>query len=144
MTNEFGVCKFCGQTINIRTFLEMHKDLEDPDEDGIATLMCDCEDARRARESYEAHLRGESERHEAIVNAEDIIEQLFRGNAAIKRAGLDDDEREILRQIAERTYDGFIEKATIVTTNGVKASVRACGNGLKIERSETKKEAVNI
>lgn len=144
MASEFGACRYCGQIISVSDFLKQHKDIEDPDEDKAATLLCDCKEALRDRESYEAAIRGETERYEAMTKAEDTINQLFAGDRATKRTGLDEDERDTLLHITERTYDGFIEKATLVFTSGIKATIKIAGNGLKIERSETKKEAAKI
>lgn len=62
----FGVCRYCGQIINIKSYLALHPNLKDPDEDGIATLVCDCKEACRAREAYQAALHNDSDRFEAL------------------------------------------------------------------------------
>lgn len=62
----FGVCRYCGQLLNIKSYLALHPNIDDPDEDGIATLICDCKEARRVRDTHEAALRGESDRIEAL------------------------------------------------------------------------------
>ena len=41
----FGVCRYCGQMLNIKSYLALHPNIDDPDEDGIATLICDCKEA---------------------------------------------------------------------------------------------------
>ena len=130
----FGVCRYCGQLLNIKSYLALHPNIDDPDEDGIATLICDCKEARRDRDTHEAALRGESDRIEALQKANDVIEELFTGNPHQKR-------------MAERVYGGFVDKAVITTTDGVKATVKSTGSaaiGIAIERSETKKEKKEI
>lgn len=72
-----GACRYCGQIINIKSYLALHPNLKDPDEDAIATLMCDCKEARRDRDTHEAALRGESDRIEALQKANDVIEELL-------------------------------------------------------------------
>lgn len=52
----FGVCRYCGQLLNIKSYLALHPNIDDPDEDGIATLICDCKEARRDRDAHEAAL----------------------------------------------------------------------------------------
>lgn len=143
----FGVCRYCGQLLNIKSYLALHPNIDDPDEDGIATLICDCKEARRDRDTHEAALRGESDRIEALQKAEDVIEELFAGNPHQKRMAVDEQTREILQQLAERVYSGFVDKAVITTTDGVKATVKSTGSaaiGIAIERSETKKEKKEI
>lgn len=143
----FGVCRYCGQTLNIKSYLALHPNIDDPDEDGIATLICDCKEARRDRDAHEAALRGESDRIEALQKAEGVIEQLFAGNTHQKRIGVDEQTREILQQLAERVCGGFVDKAVITTTDGVKATVKSTGSaaiGIAIERSETKREKKEI
>ena len=138
----FGVCRYCGQLLNIKSYLALHPNIDDPDEDGIATLICDCKEARRDRDTHEAALRGESDRIEALQKAEDVIEELFAGNPHQKRIAVDEQTREILR-----VYGGFVDKAVITTTDGVKATVKSTGSaaiGIAIERSETKKEKKEI
>lgn len=142
-----GACRYCGQIINIKSYLELHPNLRDPDEDGIATLVCDCKDACRAREAYQAALHNDSDRFEALQKANDVIEELFAGNPHQKRMAVDEQTREILQQLAERVYGGFVDKAVITTTDGVKATVKSTGSaaiGIAIERSETKKEKKEI
>ena len=53
---------------------------------------------------YEAALRGESDRIEALQKANDVIEELFIGNPHQKRMAVDEQTREILQQLAERVY----------------------------------------
>ena len=43
----FGVCRYCGQLLNIKSYLALHPNIDDPDEDGIATLICDCRSEER-------------------------------------------------------------------------------------------------
>ena len=81
----FGACRYCGQLLNIKSYLALHPNIGDPDEDGIATLICDCKEARRDRDTHEAALRGENDRIEALQKAEDVIEELFAGNPHQKR-----------------------------------------------------------
>lgn len=143
----FGICRYCGQMLNIKSYLALHPNIDDPDEDGIATLICDCKEARRDRDAHEAALQGESDRFEALQKAEDVIEELFAGNVHQKRIGVDEQTREILHQLAERIYGGFVDKAVITTTDGVKATIKSTGStaiGIAIERSETKKEKKEI
>ena len=143
----FGVCRYCGQMLNIKSYLALHPNIDDPDEDGIATLICDCKEARRDRDTHEAALRGESDRTEALQKAEAVIEELFAGNPHQKRIGVDEQTREILHQLTERIYGGFVDKAVITTTDGVKATIKSTGSaaiGIAIERSETKKEKKEI
>ena len=128
----FGVCRYCGQLLNIKSYLALHPNIDDPDEDGIATLICDCKEARRDRDAHKAALRGESDRIEALQKANDVIEELFTGNPHQKRMAV---------------YGGFVDKAVITTTDGVKATVKSTGSaaiGIAIERSETKKEKKEI
>lgn len=142
-----GACRYCGQIINIKSYLALHPNLDDPDEDAIATLICDCKEARRDRDTHEAALRGESDRIEALQKANDVIEELFTGNPHQKRMAVDEQTREILQQLAERVYGGFVDKAVITTTDGVKATVKSTGSaaiGIAIERSETKREKKEI
>ena len=148
-----GICLYCGQIINIKSYLELHPNLKDPDEDEIATLVCDCKEACRAREAYQAALHNDSDRFEALRKANDVIEELFAGNPHQKRIAVDEQTREILQQLAERVYGGFVDKAVITTTDGVKATVKSTGSapktntfaiGIAIERSETKKEKKEI
>lgn len=143
----FGVCRYCGQLLNIKSYLALHPNIDDPDEDAIATLICDCKEAKRDRDAHEAALRGESDRIEALQKANDVIEELFTGNPHQKRMAVDEQTREILQQLAERVYGGFADKAVITTTDGVKATVKSTGSaaiGIAIERSETKKEKKEI
>ena len=62
----FGVCRYCGQLLNIKSYLALHPNIDDPDEDGIATLICDCKEAKRDRDTHVAALRGESTGSAAI------------------------------------------------------------------------------
>lgn len=143
----FGVCRYCGQLLNIMSYLTLHPNIDDPDEDGIATLVCDCKEACRAREAYQAALHNDSDRFEALQKANDVIKELFSGNPHQKRMAVDEQTREILQQLAERVYGGFVDKAVITTTDGVKATVKSTGSaaiGIAIERSETKKEKKEI
>lgn len=143
----FGVCRYCGQLLNIKSYLALHPNIDDPDEDGIATLVCDCKEACRAREAYQAALHNDSDRFEALQKANDVIEELFTGNPHQKRIAVDEQTREILQQLAERVYGGFVDKAVITTTDGVKATVKSTGSaaiGIAIEHSETKKEKKEI
>lgn len=143
----FGVCRYCGQLLNIKSYLTLHPNIDDPDEDGIATLVCDCKEACRAREAYQAALHNDSDRFEALQKANDVIKELFPGNPHQKRMAVDEQTREILQQLAERVYGGFVDKAVITTTDGVKATVKSTGSaaiGIAIERSETKKEKKEI
>lgn len=143
----FGVCRYCGQLLNIKSYLALHPNIDDPDEDTIATLICDCKETRRNRDTHEAALRGESDRIEALQKANDVIEELFTGNPHQKRMAVDEQTREILQQLAERVYGGSVDKAVITTTDGVKATVKSTGSaaiGIAIERSETKKEKKEI
>lgn len=143
----FGVCRYCGQLLNIKSYLTLHPNIDDPDEDGIATLVCDCKEACRAREAYQAALHNDSDRFEALQKANDVIKELFSGNPHQKRMAVDEQTREILQQLAERVYGGFVDKAVITTTDGVKATVKRTGSaaiGIAIERSETKKEKKEI
>jgi hypothetical protein len=143
----FGVCRYCGQLLNIKSYLTLHPNIDDPDEDGIATLVCDCKEACRAREAYQAALHNDSDRFEALQKANDVIKELFSGNPHQKRMAVDEQTREILQQLAERVYGGFVDKAVITTTDGVKATVKSTGSaaiGIAIERSETKKEKKEI
>lgn len=73
----FGVCRYCGQLLNIKSYLTLHPNIDDPDEDGIATLVCDCKEACRAREAYQAALHNDSDRFEALQKANDVIKELF-------------------------------------------------------------------
>lgn len=60
---------------------------------------------------------------------------------------VDEQTREILQQLAERVYGGFVDKAVITTTDGVKATVKSTGSaaiGIAIERSETKRRKGDI
>lgn len=71
-----------------------------------------------------------------------MIEELFTGNPHQKRMAVDEQTWEILQQLAERVYGGFVDKAVITTTDGVKATVKSTGSAatsIVIERSETKK-----
>lgn len=143
----FGVCRYCGQLLNIKSYLTLHPNIDDPDEDGIATLVCDCKEACRAREAYQAALHNDSDRFEALQKANDVIKELFSGNPHQKRMAVDEQTREILQQLAERVYGGFVDKAVITTTDGVKATVKSTGSaaiGIAIERSETKREKKEI
>ena len=143
----FGVCRYCGQLLNIKSYLALHPNIDDPDEDTMATLICDCKEARRNRDTHEAALRGESDRVEALQKANDVIEELFTGNPHQKRIAVDEQTREILQQLAERVYGGFVDKAVITTTGGVSSTVKGTGAaaiGIAIERSETKKEKKEI
>lgn len=142
-----GACRYCGQIINIESYLALHPHIKDPDEDAIATLVCDCKEACRAREAYQAALHNDSDRFEALQKANEVIEELFAGNPHQKRMAMDEQTREILQQLAERVYGGFVDKAVITTTDGVKATVKSTGSaaiGIAIERSETKKEKKEI
>lgn len=143
----FGVCRYCGQLLNIKSYLTLHPNIDDPDEDGIATLVCDCKEACRAREAYQAALHNDSDRFEALQKANDVIKELFSGNPHQKRMTVDEQTREILQQLAERVYGGFVDKAVITTTDGVKATIKSTGSaaiGIAIERSETKREKKEI
>ena len=94
-----------------------------------------------------AHRAATEARIEALQKAEDVIEELFTGNPHQKRIAVDEQTREILQQLAERVYGGFVDKAVITTTDGVKATVKSTGSaaiGIAIERSETKKEKKEI
>mgnify|MGYP006978933069 CR=1 FL=1 len=106
----FGVCRYCGQLLNIKSYLALHPNIDDPDEDGIATLICDCKEARRDRDAHEAALRGESDRIEALQKAEDVIEELFAGNPHQKRIAVDEQTREILQQTTSTLLPGLNTK----------------------------------
>lgn len=119
MKDYTGACIYCGQIANVRG----GEGLTDDETDKLATLQCNCDEA-------EAYQRQEQKKTYAEAN----IKRLF------------EDDSEVLTKVLLDTVQPLachkINKVTITTENGVRATLTAKEQSIKVERTETKKSSL--
>lgn len=115
MINFDGICPFCGQIAL----------------DG----ECDCDGAKRERKIQEQ-----------IQRANDKIYELFGENCTkLGYNPVADESIQLMLEMAEQVAYWKMYSASLYIANGVKAKIsRTAGGKIKIERSETKKQSLEV
>ena len=137
---EMGICKHCGQYLEISWLRELDPEhFENAEADYLATRSCRCSEGRAFNEREEQREKKERERATTLAAADVVIDELF-GKAA-EEAGelpMHADVRHHIREAAEMVYDGYLKKAQITDSQGITAKISLSSKDrLKIGRSES-------
>lgn len=119
MAQHMGACIYCGQT----QMVTGGEDLTPEEIDKLATLQCNC-DAAQALQKLE----------QKKTYAEANVRTLFEndGSAAV----------DLLLRAVTPLASKNIKKLSLVTTDGVKATLTAKENSIKVERTVTDHSAL--
>lgn len=119
MAQYTGCCIYCGQT----KLVVGGDELTQEEIDKIATLQCGCDDAQALQKI-----------EQKITYAQANIERLFAADGGAVM--------EVLLNAVEPLACQRIKKATLVTGEGIRATLTAKENSIKVERVETNKKAL--
>ena len=127
MTYKMPECKFCGQS---NAKVDLKDGMTEIEADELATLSCDCPDARNYQKRQEQAAKAKIELETLMLNDNEVHN--------IK--AVDSEAVELLKKAVDLMADDKIYQISIKLTHGGTAEIKATASGkISVQRSLTLK-----